>query len=178
MPRLARTATSASLALLLWGCGDDTTQISAEAVSEASDLMDGERREALTLAPTDVERLAALAGVEQDVLTSVASSLTASDVWTRSMAGVQTIYDEAPEGVESPLVDVACTATAGKIHTDLQLHYAIYQRVYGFDEREVDGLTETTSELYQVIYDASGSDRAEDRAAAALTCHTLGEAQG
>jgi hypothetical protein len=177
MPTLARAVITAMLGVLLSGCGDETTEIPADAVSEVRDLMGSNGEEALTLAPTEVERLAALSNVEPDALTSMASSLTESDVWTQSMAGVQTIYDEAPEGVEPALVDVACTAMMGEIHTELQLHYAIYQRVYGFDEQQIDGLTETTFDLYQVIYEASGSDRAEDRAGAALTCHTLGETQ-
>lgn len=132
----------------------------------------------LPLTPADVERLATLANVEPDVLESVASSLAEQDVWKQSMDGVRAIYDDTPEEVESTLVDVACQAIAGTIHTDYQLHYAIYQRVNGFNEEEINGLTETAFGLHKVLYDASGSDSAEDRAAAVLTCHTLEETQG
>jgi hypothetical protein len=178
MPTLARAVIPASVAILLWGCGDEATEIPADAVSEASDIVGSGAQDALPLAPAETETLATRADVERDVLGSVASSLAEEDVWTRSLEGVQTIYDDAPEGVAPTLVDVACKAVATNIHTDYQLHYAIFQRVNGFDEQEIDGLTELTSGLFQVLYDASGSDQAEDRAAAVLTCHTLEETQG
>ena len=73
---------------------------------------------------------------------------------------------------------MACQAIAGTIHTDYQLHDAIFQRVNGFNEEEINGMTETTFGLHQVLYDASGTDMAEDRAAAVLTCHTLEATQG
>jgi hypothetical protein len=172
---LAEAVIAASLAFLLGSCGDEATTIPAAAVSEASDIVGGGGPGALPLTPTDIERLATLANVERDVLESTASSLTESDVWTQSMDGVQTIYEEAPDGVRPTLVDVACSATTGSVYTEYQLHYAIYQRVSGFDEQEVDGLTDATLDLHQVMSEAGGSDRAEDRAAAALTCHTLEE---
>ncbi|WP_345524692.1 hypothetical protein [Nocardioides endophyticus] len=172
-------SSAASLALLLCGCGDDEgTEIPADAVSEVSGIAGGSADDPLLLTPADVERLATLANVEPDVLKSVGSSLAEQDVWQQSMDGVRAIYDDAPEGVEPTLVDVACQAIAGSIHTDYQLHYAIFQRVNGFNEQEINGLTETTFGLHQVLYDASGSDLAEDRAAAVLTCHTLEGTQG
>ena len=175
MPTLARAVIATVLALLLWGCGDEAAEIPADAVSEASEVVGGEDHDALPLGPADIERLATQANVERDVIESTASLLAESDVWMQSMDGVQTIYDEAPEGVEPALVDVACNAMS--IYTEYQLHYAIYQRVSGFDEQEINGLTEMTFDFYQVIHEAGGSDRAEDRAVAALTCHTLEETQ-
>ena len=178
MPTRARAVIATLLALLLWGCGDEATEIPADAVSEAGDIVGSSDHDALPLAPADIERLATQANVKRDVLESAALSLAEGDVWTQSMEGVQTIYDDAPEGVAPTLIDVACKAVATNIHTDYQLHYAIFQRVSGFDEQEIDGLTETTFDLYQVLYEASGSDQAEDRAAGVLTCHTLEETQG
>ncbi|WP_243060117.1 hypothetical protein [Nocardioides sp. SR21] len=178
MPTRARAVIVTLLALLAGGCGDEETAIPADAVSEASGIVGSSADDALTLAPADIERLATQANVKQDVLESVASTLAEGDVWTQSMSGVRTIYDDAPEGVPSTLVDVACKAVATNIHTDYQLHYAIFQRVNGFNEQEIDGLTETTFDLYHALYEASRSDEAEDRAAAALTCHTLAEMQG
>jgi hypothetical protein len=40
----------------------------------------------------------------------------------------------------------------------LQLHYATFQRVNGFNDEETNGMTETTFVLHQVLYDASDSD--------------------
>lgn len=54
----------------------------------------------------------------------------------------------------------------------------IFQHVNGFNEETINALTETTFGLHQVLYDGSGSDGAEDRAAAVLTCHTLEAAHG
>jgi hypothetical protein len=178
MSMLARVVMPTLLALVLLGCGEEATEIPADAVSEASNIVGGRANGALPLAPADIERLATQANVEQDVLESVASSLAKEDVWMQSMQGVQTIHDDTPEGIAPTLVDVACKAGATNIHTDYQLHYAIFQRVSGFDEQEVDGLTATTFGLYQVLYEANGSDQAEDRAAAVLTCHVLEETQG
>jgi hypothetical protein len=174
----ARAVIPTLLSLLLWGCDDEATEIPADAVSEASDITGSSAHDALPLASPDIERLASLANVDRDILESVSSSLAERDVWVQSMDGVQTIYDDAPEGIGSTLVDVACQAVTAGIYTDYQLHYAIFQRVSGFDEQEIDRLTETTFNLYEVISDASGSDRAEDRAAAVLTCHTLEETLG
>ena len=178
MRTFARAVIAALLALLLAGCGDDAAVIPAEAVSEASDIVGSSAHDALPLTPADVERLATLANVERDVLESLASSVANSEVWTQAMDGVQTIYDKAPEGVKATLVDVACEAVTGGIYTDVQLHYAIFQRVSGFDEQEIDGLTDTTLDLHHVMYEAGASNQAEDRAAAVLTCHTLEETQG
>jgi hypothetical protein len=122
MPSLAHAVVSTSLALLLTGCGDEETEIPADAVAEAGDIAGSGADAALRLAPADVEILASQANVERDVLGSVASSLTEEEVWVRSMEGVLTIYDEAPEGVAPTLVDVACRAAATTIHTDDQLH--------------------------------------------------------
>jgi hypothetical protein len=172
-------SSAACLALLLGGCGDDEgTEIPADAVSEVSDIAGTSAHGPLPLTPAEVERLATLANVDPDVLESVGSSLAEREAWQQSMDGVRAIYDDAPAGVESTLVDIACQALAGTIHTDYQLHYAIFQRVNGFNEEEINGMTETTFGLHQVLYDASGSDRAEDRAAAVLTCHTLEATQG
>jgi len=160
-------------AFLLSGCGGGTTEVPERAVVEASGIVGGTAHDALLLAPADVERLAGLATVEPDVLRSVAGSLVGTDVWTEAVAGVRTIYDDAPEGVGSALVEVACQALNGRIHTDYQLHFAIFQRVNGFATSGVDRLTDTASDLFRVVHDAGGSDVPEDRAAAVLTCHTL-----
>jgi hypothetical protein len=177
MPGVA-TLLAVLLGTLLAACGDEATEIPADAVSEASGVMGGSADDALPLAPADIERLASQSNVERDVVESVGSSLVDRDVWAQSMDGVRAIYDEVPAGVESTLVDVACTAGLGTVQTDYQLHYAIFQRVNGFDTEEINGLTETTFDLFRVVYDASRSDRAEDRVAAVLTCHTLGQLLG
>jgi hypothetical protein len=173
--RAGFTAVAALLALVLGGCSDEGTKIPAEAVSEASGIVGSSAHDALALGPADVERLATIADVEPEVIESTASALGDSAVWTQSMDGVRTIYDEAPEGVESTLTDVVCSAQAGRVYTDHQLHYAIYPRVDGYDTAEINGLTEAAFDLFRVLLEANGSDREEDRAAAALTCHTLEE---
>jgi hypothetical protein len=158
------------------GCGDDAIEVPADVLSEARDVMGGSGAGPLILDPADIERLAVLANVEPSVLASVATTLGDRAVWTDAMDGVRRVYEEAPAGVESTLVEVACDATTGSIHTTYQLHYAIYQRVLGFDEEEVDELTTTATPLHLVLYGAGSSDQPEERAAAILTCHALDEA--
>ncbi len=68
MPTLARAVIATLPALLLWGCGDEATEIAGDAVSEASDIVASSAHDALPLAPADIERLATLANVERDVL--------------------------------------------------------------------------------------------------------------
>jgi hypothetical protein len=170
--RIVVAAVAGSLALVS-GCGPGATEIPAGAVAEVSGVAGGTAHDALPLAAADVSRLAGLAGVEPDVLETVASSLDESEVWASALTGVRTIYDDAPDGVESTLVEIACQALDGRIHTDVQLHFAIFQRVNGFATSGVDRLTATAYGLFGVLYDAVGSGRAEHRAAAVLACHAF-----
>jgi hypothetical protein len=177
---LKRVLVATLPALLLAGCGDEPIAIPSGALSEVHDITGSSSPAASpsALASAEVDRLGAMANVEEDVLASVAPSLTEHDIWTRAMDGLRTIYEEAPEGVHTALVDVACEASTGRVYTDLQLHYEIFQRVSGFDEQEINGLTRTTSELYGVLYEAVSSGQAEDRAVAVLTCQALDGARG
>jgi hypothetical protein len=108
-------AASAALVCVLVGCSAGGVQVAKGAVRQAGKTVGNDSISALELTSQDVSRLAAEAGVGDDVIRDTAQELDNQSLWASSMGNLRSMYEQTPGEVRSNLVGIACDGVRGEI---------------------------------------------------------------
>jgi len=172
-------ATLVALALVagVSGCASGV-KVASGAADDAARLFGTRAADVVELSGDDVSLLASRAGVQDDVIRSVAPELDRQPLWRRSLTGVGRAYDRVPSDVRSGLVATSCDILSGEISTVAELEDALYDQLAGATQDEVDQALEVLEDLVFDLQQAYASDDPDTKAAAVLTCFTFEEAVG
>jgi len=176
--RLTRNMLGVALgSLLLSACGSGDVTVARGAVSQGGRLMDS-GLSSVKLTADDVDALAVQVNVSEDVIRDVAPTLDEQPVWRRAIGGVTTVYRQTPEQVRSNLIGIACEGVTGQIESQAALQQNVQERFQVSTQDELTQLVNAVLGLWQSLYDASISEDADIRAAAAIACFTVEQLAG